>query len=174
MKKINSKVMALFVLILTVCACQTPELHHVVVNTTDENLWLKYKLAICGSGDSWGRWTPEMQNEADFKSGNGEWISVRDGEFALEKGTETAASPAAPLKAKCDTETYSLNVAPHTAVRFHKGDYGTPRGVNLLELRGQKGEVKYQGAAALIMENFKSYSNQWFNFFGPSLAVLWY
>ena len=175
MKKNNSKLLALLVLILTVCACQPPELHHVVVNTTDENLALKYKLAICGGGgDSWGGWDPETLSKADFKSGKGEWISMRDGEYALEKGTETAAASGDAPKVKCNTETRSLNVAPHTAVKIHKGDLGTPRALSLLEIKGQKGELKYQGATTLITENFKSFSNKWFDFFGPSLAVLWY
>ena len=174
MKKINTKLAALFLLILTVCACQPPELHHVVVNTTDENLTLKYKLAICGGGgDSWGRWNPETQSEADFKKA-GAWISVRDGEYTLEKGNEAGDVPNSSMKANCDTETYTLSVAPHTAIKIHKGDYGTARALNLLELNGQKGKIKYEGATAFIMENFKSYSNDWFNFIGPSLAVLWY
>ena len=174
MKKINTKLLALCVLILTVCACQPPELHHVVVNTTDENLTLKYKLAICGGGgDSWGRWNPETQSEADFKKA-GTWTSLRDGEYALEKGNEAGAVPNSSLKANCNTETYSLTIAPHTAIKIHKGDYGSARAINLLELNGQKGGIKYEGAAPLIMENFKSYDNDWFDFFGYSLAVLWY
>lgn len=174
MKKITAKLTAFLLLIFTVCACQEGQLHHVVVNTTDENLALKYKLAMCGAGgDSWGDWRPETQSEADFKKA-GVWISLRDGQYTLEKGTEAGDVPNSSLKAKCDTETYALNVAPHTAVKIHKGDYGTARAINLLELNGGKGNIKQEGAAPLIMENFKSYDNDWFNFFGHSLAVLWY
>jgi len=173
MKKINIKLTALCLLILTMCACQPPELHHVIVNTTDENLAIKYKLAVCGGSDFWGNWKPETQSEADFKK-DGAWTSLRDEEFTLEKGTEIAEPSDASPKARCDTETYALNVAPRTAVKIHKGDFGTARTLNLLELKGQKGRIKYEGTAALIMENFKSYNNNKLNFFGHSLAVLWY
>jgi hypothetical protein len=172
MKKINIKLASLCLLILTMCACQPPELHHVIVNTTDENLAIKYKLAVCGS-NFWGNWKPEMQSEADFKK-DGAWTSLRNEEFTLEKGTETAESSDASPNVRCDTETYALNVAPHTAIKIHKGDFGTARTFNLLELKGQKGRIKYEGTAALIMENFKSYNNNKLNFFGHSLAVLWY
>jgi hypothetical protein len=173
MKTINIKLTTLFLLILTMCACQPPELHHIIVNTTDENLAVKYKLAICGGSDFRGSWKPETQSEADFKK-DGAWTSLRSEEFTLEKGTEIAEPPNASPKARCDTETYALNVAPHTAVRIHKGDFDTTRTLNLLELKGQKGKIKYEGTAALIMENFKSYSNSKLNFLGNSLAVLWY
>lgn len=174
MKKITAKLTAFLLLILTVCACQEGQEHHVVVNTTDENLALKYKLATCvAGGDSWGDWSPETQSEATFKKA-GAWTSLRDGEYGFEKGNEPGDVPNSPLKANCNTETYSLNVAPHTAVKIHKGDFGTPRAINLLELDGQKGRIKYEGAAPLVMDDFKSYNNDWFNFFGHSLAVLWY
>ena len=173
MKKLISKLLPLLLLIFTVCACQPPELHHVVVNTTGENLSLKYKLAICGSGDLWGSWIPETQSEESFKNA-GAWTSLRNGEYALEKGKEAGNVPNSSLKTNCDTETYSLNVAPHTAIKIHRGDYGAARALNLLELDGGKGKIKYEGATPMIMENFKSYSNDWFNFLGPSLAVLWY
>jgi hypothetical protein len=66
MKKINIKFTALCLLILTMCACQPPELHHVIVNRTDENLAIKYKLAVCGGSDFWGSWKPRSTERGGF------------------------------------------------------------------------------------------------------------
>lgn len=174
MKITNIRLIGLCVLILTLSACQPPELHHVIVNTTDAKLAVKYKLARCGAGDSWGSWQPETLGETNFRNGDGAWAVLSDEQYVLEKGTEAAKPREDGLIGQCLTETYSVEVAPHTAVKFHKGDFRPPQVIELLEIKGAAGEVIYSGAAPLIMKNFKSYSNKWFDIFGHSLAVLWY
>lgn len=174
MSNTGFRFVVLLLSIVMLSACQPPELHHVIVNTTDANLAVKYKLARCGAGDSWGSWQPEMLGETNFENGDGAWTVLRDGQYVLEKGTEAAPPRADGLIGQCLTETYTIEVAPHTAVKFHKGDFRPPQIIKLLEIKGAAGEIAYSGDAPLIMRNFKSYSNKWFDIFGHSLAVLQY
>lgn len=175
MKK-NAKIAATLFFALLFCSCQQSELHHVIVNTTDQNLDIAYKLRACNTKDYWGNWSPEMQNEEEFKSGSGAWISLRKEQYLLETGAENVESTDAANKAreKCDTMFYKIVVPPHAAIRIHKGDFGEKRSLALLELKGAKGNIKYEGSAPLIMNVFESYSNNRLNFFGHSLEVLWY
>lgn len=175
MKK-NAKIAATLLLALLFCSCQEAELHHVIVNTTDADLDIAYKLRVCNTKDYWGSWTPEMQNEEEFKSGGDTWISMREENYRLETGAENAESIDAANKArgKCDTMFYKVVVPPHAAVRIHKGDFREKRSLVLLELKGAKGNIKYEGSAPLIMNVFESYNNDRLNLFGHSLEVLWY
>ena len=173
--KMKAKGAPFLILIFMVCACQQSQLEHIVINTTNDNMTLKYKTVACND-EYIGGWEPETRGEADFKNNKSYWTKLREGEFTLEKGKESAeASDNNIPKKDCATQIYTLNVAPHTAVKIHSSNsYNEKLPLKLLELKGSGGDIKYEGTAALIMENFKFYNNDYFNFFGNSHDVLWY